>query len=143
MAKYTITHKCEHIEEVQLFGKMEDRERRIAYLESIECDECRKAKVNAEASAAKEVRGLANLTGSEKQVAWANTIRENAYKCLDMLSQFANNDQAKQMMDGWRSKMGAETSAKWWIDNRYNLPSDSSKQAAREAVRLFNEVFNK
>ena len=143
MAKYTITHKCGHVEEVQLFGKIEDRERRIAYLESIECDECRKAKVNAEASAAKEVRGLANLTGSEKQVAWANTIRENAYKCLDMLTQFANNDQAKQMMDGWKTKMDAQIDAKWWIDNRNNLPSDSHQQAAREAVRMFNEIFNK
>jgi hypothetical protein len=141
MAKYTITHTCGHTEEVQLFGKMEDRERKIKWLESQECDECRKAKANAEAAAAKEARGLADLEGSEKQIAWANTIREKAYKCVDALAPFASNPQAKAMMDGWKAKMDAETSAKWWIDNRNDLPTDSHPAAARESVRMFNELF--
>ena len=141
MAKYIINHTCGHQVTVQLYGSYKDRERRIAYLETCECDECRKAKANAAAAAAKAERGLADLTGSEKQIAWANTIRENAYKCIDMLEQFATNDQAKQMMSTWRGKMDEETTAKWWIDNRYDLPSDSHTQAAREAVRMFNELF--
>ena len=141
MAKYTITHTCGHTEEIQLFGKMEDRERKIKWLESQECDGCRKAKANAEAAAAKEARGLADLEGSEKQIAWANTIRERAYKCFDGLQQFANNPQAKAMMDGWKAKMDAETTAKWWIDNRNNLPTDSDPYFARENVRMFNELF--
>ena len=141
MAKYTITHTCGHTEEVQLFGKMEDRERKIKWLESQECDECRKAKANAEAAAAKKARGLADLEGSEKQIVWANTIREKAYKCFDSLQPFASNPQAKAMMDGWKAKMDAETSAKWWIDNRNDLPTDSHPAAARESVRMFNELF--
>ena len=141
MAKYTINHTCGHQVTVQLFGSYKDRERRIAYLETCECEECRKAKANAAAAEAKAARGLADLAGSEKQVAWANTIRENAYKCIDTLAQFANNDQAKAMMEGWRAKMDAQTTAKWWIDNRYNIPSDSHPQAAREAVRMFNDLF--
>ena len=141
MAKYTINHTCGHTVDVQLYGAYKDRERRIAYLETCECDECRKAKANAAAAEAKAARGLADLTGSEKQVAWANTIRENAYKCLDTLAQFANNDQAKAMMDGWRAKMDTQTEAKWWIDNRYNLPTDSHPQAARQSVAMFNDLF--
>lgn len=141
MAKYTITHTCGHTEEVQLFGKMSDRERRIAWLENQECEECRRAKANAATAAAKDARGLADLDGTEKQVAWANTIREKAYKCFDSLQQFASNPQAKALMDGWKAKMDAETSAKWWIDNRYNLPTDSHPAASRENVSKFNELF--
>jgi hypothetical protein len=141
MAKYIVKHTCGHQVGVQLFGKYADREKRIAWLETQECDECRRAKANAEAATMKEARGLQDLTGSEKQVAWANTIREKAYKCLDTLTQFATNDQAKAMMETWKSKMDAETTAKWWIDNRYNIPTDSHPQAAREIVRMFNDLF--
>ena len=100
-----------------------------------------RAKANADAATMKEARGLQDLIGSEKQVAWANTIREKAYKCLDTLTQFATNDQAKTMMETWKSKMDAENMAKWWIDNRYNIPTDSHPHAAREIVRMFNDLF--
>lgn len=141
MAKYTITHKCGHTEEVQLFGSNAEREKRIAYLESLDCEDCRRLAANAAANAAKEARCLKELSGLDKQVAWANTIRENAFKCLDMLQQFATNEQAKDMMASWRQKMGNQTDAKFWIDNRYDLPSDSNPAAAREAVRMFNIIF--
>lgn len=151
MAKYTITHKCGHIEEVQLFGKMEDRERRIAYLEAEECDECRKAKANAAAVAAKKERGLPDLAGSEKQVAWANTIREQVYKALDCLAPYTDKEQVKTIVDGWREKMNAQTQAKWWIDNRFDMPkpfcnatSDSAAaSAARSIVSDFRNLFDK
>lgn len=57
MAKYQVTFSCE-----------------IAwYEENGLCPECCKKKITAEA----EEMGLPELTGSEKQIAWANTIREN------------------------------------------------------------------
>ena len=143
MAKYTITHKCGHTVTIQLFGKYADRERRIASLENQECDECIRARENAAVAEAKERRGLADLTGTDKQVAWANAIREYAYRCFDSLAQFANNDLTKAMMASWKEKMDTQTAAKWWIDNRYNLPSNSHQDAARENVAMFNELFNK
>lgn len=74
MAKYNITHKCGHIEVVNLYGSNEERERRIAYLESQECPECRKrAEQERAMSLASE---LPALEGSEKQIAWAMTIRQ-------------------------------------------------------------------
>ena len=144
MAKYTINHTCGHQVTVQLFGAYKDRERRIAYLETCPCDECRRAKANADAAAAKEQRGLADLTGSEKQIAWANTIREAAYKCLDMLMTFAaeaNNTEAVKMVNTWKGLMDSENEAKWWIDHRNSLPSDHNPAAARKAVSMFNEIF--
>lgn len=149
MAKYTITHVCGHQIEVQLFGKHEERERRIAYLESIECDDCRRAKANAAALAAKEARGLLDLSGTPKQIAWANTIRERAYRALDCLAPFSSYPYAKALVDGWKAKMDAMTEAKWWIDSRDSIPSPSSGgtsrqatvSAAREIIRMFKTLF--
>lgn len=151
MAKYTINHTCGHQVTVQLFGKYADRERRIAYLETCECDECRKAKANAAAAAAKEERGLPDLTGSEKQIAWANTIREQAYKTLDCLTPYTDKEQVKTIVDGWREKMNAQTQAKWWIDNRFNMPKPlvNSKTGSTDAyvarciVSDFRNLFDK
>ena len=149
MAKYTVNHICGHTVEVQLFGKMEDRYRRIEWLETQECEECRRAKANAAAAAAKDARGLADLTGSEKQISWANTIREGAYKALDCLAPFTTNDKVKAIVADWKSKMDAQTEAKWWIDNRYNMPKplvnsttgETDQSAARSIVADFKTLF--
>ena len=80
-------------------------------------------------------------------MAWANTIREKAYKTLDCLAPFASVEELKVLMgrwgkiddkakaqwlasvekvkplyDRWKAKMDAQTEAKWWIDNRYSIP---------------------
>ena len=128
---------------------MKDRYSRIEWLETQECEECKMAKANAAAAAAKDARGLADLTGSEKQIAWANTIRESAYKALDCLTPFINNDKVKALVDGWRAKMDAQTTAKWWIDNRYDMPKplvdaktgETDMYAARTIVGDFKNLF--
>lgn len=140
MAKYTITHTCGHQVEVQLFGKYADREKQIARMESCKCSECLKAEANAKAAQANENRGLAELTGSEKQIAWAETIRSRVYECLDNLVQFANNDKSQDMIKGWREKMNAQVSAAWWIDNRDALPK--YKEDLKMNVRSFNTVLS-
>lgn len=152
MAKYTINYKCGCEGKVELFGKYADRYSRIAYLETTECPECYRAKANAAASAAKEERGLTDLTGSEKQVAWANSIREGAYKALDCLMPYAQTDEAKKLVESWRDRMNSQTTAKWWIDKRYSMPkafkggrySDKAylESAAAELVTEFRNLLN-
>lgn len=52
--------------------------------------------------------GFPELTGSEKQVAWANTIR------LDFYNEFENNRTAQEMIEN-------ETVASFWLDlDRFN-----------------------
>lgn len=75
MAKYTITHTCGHDHEYQLFGKSNERERKMAWLEKQECPECRRKAEEEAAKAATEGIELPELEGTEKQVKWANTIR--------------------------------------------------------------------
>jgi len=62
------------------------------------------------------------LTGSEKQVSWANDIRSGAQKALDFIKPYATNPQAKAVVAGWEKKMQGMTSAKQWIDSRYSAP---------------------
>lgn len=111
MAKYTITHACGHTEEVSLFGKHSERERKIAYLESIDCRACWDA---AQAAQAKEA-GLPDLTGSPKQIAWANGIRNRilaeAAHCIETHPDWPD-------VDKWLAELKKETSARWWIDHR-------------------------
>lgn len=78
MAKYTVTHSCGHEEVVNLIGPHRDREWRMARMEEEVCHECylrQLAAENAKAAEENKKNELPALTGSEKQVAWAESIR--------------------------------------------------------------------
>lgn len=82
MAKYEIHHCCGHVRTVNLYGKTADRNRTIEWLESQPCPDCKREEEN-EANAKKAAaENRPVLTGSEKQVAWANTIRENTISTI-------------------------------------------------------------
>lgn len=74
MAKYNVTYSCGHDGTEQLFGKMEDRERKLSWYSRVGvCPSCYKAKMSQEVEAASV--GLPALQGSENQVAWAAKLR--------------------------------------------------------------------
>ena len=72
--KYDVTHTCGHTSRVELFGKNADREKRLAWLERTVCPDC----IRAEQNEAAIEQGLPELVGSEKQIAWALSLREKA-----------------------------------------------------------------
>lgn len=92
MAKVSIEHACGHTESHQLYGPGRDRERKAAWLETTLCYACYKEqqqleREQASAAAAEQAvdAGLPELTGTEKQVAWAERIRadwisQNGYR---------------------------------------------------------------
>lgn len=82
MAKYQVEHSCGCVKTYQLYGPTKERESRIAWLETQKCPDCKRERENAENSKKAEAAGRPELTGSEKQVAWANTIRENAVESI-------------------------------------------------------------
>jgi len=82
MAQYHVTHTCGHTHTHHLTGKHSAREWRIGRLEVEACPDCQRvareqarAAENAKNAEAAKSAGLPTLTGSEKQVAWAETIR--------------------------------------------------------------------
>lgn len=135
MAKYEVKMSCGHVETIQLFGKMTDRDRKIAWLEENGvCTECRKAqkeqeRAEATAKAAEKAsaENLPELTGSEKQINWALTIRAEKLAKLDEVYNkavaAANGDtdklaNAKLQIQAFKKVFASFTDAKFWIDNR-------------------------
>lgn len=125
MGKYVITHACGHDEEVTLFGKYEDREYKIKKMEAKDCVDCRAALIT-------------DLEGSPKQKIWAFKIRDEFCRVVlsDKIKQMMpliddaykysaspDYDKAlsflKSLIDIRDNKVGAISSAKWWIDNRF------------------------
>lgn len=128
--KYSITHTCGHDEQVELFGKGTERQKKIAWMEQQDCRACRNGATNAAATTSNAAAGLPTLTGSEKQISWAETVRAAQ---LAMVARELNNvaeAMARQgktpeqivgayaPIDVMVVKVQAQTSAAWWIDHR-------------------------
>ncbi len=95
-------------------------------------EEQRKKSVQARFHA--EQRGLPPLEGSDKQVAWAETVRLGAFGAVDKVLKWieeVNEEAEREDPDYWSMvKQGIErsvtyleeqTDAKWWIDHRQGM----------------------
>lgn len=134
MAKYDVTYTCGHTDTIQIYGPGRDRERKLANEESKLCPDCYKAKLeadrqkqNAEAAEANQAAGLPKLEGTEKQIAWAESIRKSMIDHIIeyYISQITDEAKAEHPEEYERVMKGFEalkrhTDASWWIDNRIN-----------------------
>ena len=109
--KTTVTHTCGHKEDIAVFGKRADREKKIAWLESQPCAECRAA----EAAEASKAAGMAALTGSPKQIAWAEDLRTESINAVQKIE--ARTETEAVHKDRLIKYLGSITSAAWWIEN--------------------------
>jgi len=149
MAKYDVTYSCGHSDTVQLYGKTRDREWRLAREQEKLCPECWKkyreeerAKENAKAAEANKAAGLPELEGTEKQIAWAETIRKSMIDHVAeyYISQITDEAKAErpEIMKGFEA-MKRHTDASWWIDNRLN----DDKIGLRRLMNAEIEVLKK
>lgn len=141
MAKYDVTFSCGHTETIQLFGKETDRQRKISWYEKHGlCPECHRKqqeeakKAVAEKAAAEASKfGLPELTGTPKQIAWADEIRLQIVKsindCNNRLLDVADEakafgrpdvqpdiDNAIRLVDAFSQVISSEKSASKIID---------------------------
>lgn len=89
--------------------------------------------------------GYKTLTGSPKQIAWAEKIRfEKIQKAVDNFNLVIDNEIEKFIEDeeGREAKKAAiisvagHSEAKWWIDNRYRIGEEIAKEyKSRRAVK--------
>lgn len=135
MAWYDITYKCGHTKSVQIMGKREDREKKIAWLEDQICWDCECAKRAEKAKAEAAENDFPKLTGSEKQIRWAEQIRVEKYQsimeAIDRAEkdweQLPADDKRKEALRGKfdHSRMAVDywvstqTAAKDWIEGRF------------------------
>ena len=140
MAKYDVTFSCGHTAVVELFGKEKDRDTKIKwYGEYALCPDCYKAAREAELKDRAKENNLPELEGSEKQIKWANRLRdeffsllENHYsgiraKCPE--EQLAALDDVNQK---YHNYFAGKTSAKWWIESRDKSLKTIMKEARQE-----------
>jgi hypothetical protein len=134
MAKYNVIYTCGHEGTVNIIGPHKDRKWKLSYEESKLCPECYKAKLeadrqkqNAEAAEANQAAGLPKLKGTEKQIAWAESIRKSMIEHIIeyYISQIIDEAKAEHPEEYERVMKGFEalkrhTDASWWIDNRIN-----------------------
>lgn len=148
MAWYTITHLCGHNERHQLTGNSRTREWRAGKLAEELCSDCYVAErdaVNARIAAANEAAGLPPLTGSEKQIAWAETIRAAIIEQADAWLEEAikaepESLQAEAVVMAAEVKrlIRAETKASWWIDNRARRIDDLIQPLVKQAMDAYD-----
>lgn len=115
MALTTITYACGHTTEAQMYGKHEDRARALAAMANHDCAACRAAG--------------SDLTGSEKQVAWAMDIRAKQMpKALAAHAEWSGKLSASPAPEAAKAHVQAaldaalaeiieRKSAKAWIEN--------------------------
>ena len=121
-------YACGHTEEIVVFGKRADREKKIAWLESQLCAECR-AREGAAQGAAK---GWAALEGSPKQIAWAEDLRGETMDAIAALKTRTDDEAARK--DRVIAYLGGITSAEWWIDNRFYAGKGMIRRAVEHAA---------
>ena len=109
-----IIHACGHEQGHYLTGYDSQKERKAKWLKTTICRDCFVAKKRAEevaaaalSSAAVSHLALPPLTGTDRQIGWASTIRTKRLAAL-----FSSNSDADC------NACLRVTDAKWWIDRR-------------------------
>lgn len=82
MALYRITHTCGHTVDHNLTGPTSSRDWQVNKMQNEDCKDCKLAAANQKAAATNQASGLPALEGSEKQVAWAESLRAKRIKQL-------------------------------------------------------------
>lgn len=136
MAWTNVTYACGDDVREQLTGPQWQRER---YIEQASRKLCpthykekiaeERAKASGSAALAAQDRGLPALQGSEKQVTWAETIREKYASQLDTLKGLLFKTQATpERLELYQEGVGyaenclqEKDQAKWWIDTAQNV----------------------
>jgi hypothetical protein len=129
-----ITHACGHEQIHYLSGFASQQERKARWLETTMCRTCFVATNQAEQAEAAVRDGAAIahlnlplLTGSDRQVAWATSLRASRFCALV----------ARPMTEGKDYQVCAlVTDAKWWIDHRALPDAELLAEAERYAVAM-------
>jgi len=137
MAKYDVTFSCGHEETIELFGKGSERERKIAWFEKYGlCSCCYKAEQQAKAAARAAAWELPALTGSPKQIAWAERIRSDFFAEFEEMEKEDGHSTAEAAEKDARfgqflSWVKSQTESRFWIDHKDSHPALLGREWAK------------
>lgn len=138
MAREFFTYRC-GCEGKAFAGSRKEAESKASYLSGKDCFKCG-AKAEAEvASKQAEAKGLPALTGSEKQITWAEQIRA---KQIDRIETFydyyapkCTSPEVLKALDQAVAEFKSETSASKWIDGRDSDVADAIVKRMQAIVK--------
>ncbi len=141
MAWYTATHTCGHTEDINLIGPGDSRKQALALMERQACLPCFQAEQRRQATADAEQRGLPALTGTEKQIGWALTLRRQALaSVVEFGEQSASRIKSEQrgqldeLVAATLARLSAETRPAWFLDRRGLDGQGHCRQTAQAAT---------
>lgn len=159
MAWYYGTYSCGHEGRVNIIGRVDDRQWKADREFEKLCPECweiekqrRFDEENQKAATEATEMGLPELTGTEKQAAWANILRqkwiEKAEKHIEnerdefeyLKERYPEKTDAAEkgeklllaMIEAVDRILLAESEARYWIDTRYDDPKLAIKDMAKK-----------
>jgi len=160
MARYEIIHACGHAENTQIYGPMRERQGKADWLASRDCAECyqrklqqQRAEASTRAAAQSAAAGLPALSGSDKQIAWAETLRCDNLRGIPNMLRLRERVQTHDIPGARAETMTAlrtatldaidalmrRASAHEWIETRSSEPFDLVSKSP-EVARLMNVV---
>ncbi|MBN2329425.1 MAG: hypothetical protein JXR73_19955 [Candidatus Omnitrophica bacterium] len=129
MGKYNVTYKCGHECEIELFGKTDDRRAKIEWMQDNQVGPtCYRAQQTERIAAADAAENLPELTGSEKQIAWALKIRREKIDDFKKQTAKVTDPKIKEIIE-WLS---GHAEAKFWIDHRFDTFQDFGRLGMEE-----------
>jgi len=135
MAWYEVNYSCGHSDRIQLYGKHTEREKRIKYLEGTLCPDCYWKKIQEETKQTTKEFEMPELTGTPKQVQWANTIRADTIKAIvERKDEYVNKSDITEFDEILGCLISNFRDAGWWIDSR-NVSNNSILAQAQESLR--------
>lgn len=143
MAKYDITYSCRHNGTVDLVGKHTDREQKIAWYEQTAvCPECYKAQQLKAAEAKTASLGLPELDGSEKQVAWANTLRLRMIPIIEDTISGLSRGRATSPIEAKLAELGRDGLVSELVANAKakGATGDQISAAKKSLINLLDEI---
>jgi hypothetical protein len=129
-----ITHACGHEQIHYLSGFASQQDRKARWLETTKCRTCFVATKQTEqaVAAVRDSAAIAHLdlpllTGSDRQVAWATSLRTSRFCALVV----------RPVTEGTSYQVCALiTDAKWWIDHRALTDAELLAEAEHYAVAM-------
>ena len=122
--EYTVTFACGHTQKVDLKGPYKDHGRKLGWLRTQKCLDCKRAAEQEAIRQEAASQGLPDLIGTDKQIAWALSLRRSMLpavrQCLHAAvaaGQISSDD--AYSID---QRVCAVKKARFWIEHRDDRP---------------------
>lgn len=143
MAWYYGTYSCGHEGRTNIVGPVKNREWISERHFEKMCPDCYKEhlenerqKANIEAAEKAVEMELPELTGTEKQVAWANTLRQTMINDFEKRFELDFEKKKELLREVLNYVLENKKNASWYIDNRGNIPIEIALEIKKEIDKV-------